>query len=378
MGHRGPGLSARKAGDVARTLRIIAVAAGLILAVWMLSDIVLLIFLAVLIAVMLRGAADWAARRTGAPERAMLAVVTAAATACLLGFLYDVGPRLVAQSEDLWRQLHQQADLLRQAYGATPWGQAIVAHLSPSEAMQSHIANYAGSVATSTLGGVATSFVLIATALYFAISPDPYIDGFVRLFPLPYRPRAREVLVEVGHTLQWWSLGQLIDMLVVGVLTGIGLLALGVPLALALAVLAGLFTFVPYFGAIVAAVPAMLVALTVSWQDLLWVLAIFLGCHAIEGYVVSPLVQRRTIDLPPAASILSMTVLGAIFGPLGIILGTPFAAALLVTVREAYVVDVLGDADAAGIGGNRCNEPAPARDPLLHRDGGPDADRPKG
>ena len=227
------------------------------------------------------------------------------------------------------------------------------------EQVQSHIAVYAGSVATSTLGGLATTFVLIATALYFAISPGLYIDGLVRLFPLPYRPRARDVLLDIGETLQWWSLGQLIDMSVVGVLTGIGLFILGMPLALALAVLAGLFTFVPYFGAIIAAVPAMLVALTVSWQDSLWVLAIFLGCHSIEGYVVSPLVQRRTVDLPPAASILSMTILGTIFGPLGVILGTPFAAALLVTVREVYVADVLGDSQTARVG-NQPSRPAPA------------------
>ncbi len=338
---------------------MIAIAAALILLVWLLSDIVLLIFLAVLIAVMLRGAADWAARHTGAPERVMLAVVTLAVAAFLVGFLYVVGPRLVSQSQDLWTQLQQQVTHLRAQYGDTPWGHAIFARLSPSGAVQSHIAVYAGSVATSTLGGLATTFVLIATALYFAISPGLYIDGLVRLFPLPYRPRARDVLLDIGETLQWWSLGQLIDMSVVGVLTGIGLFILGVPLALALAVLAGLFTFVPYFGAIIAAVPAMLVALTVSWQDSLWVLAIFLGCHSIEGYVVSPLVQRRTVDLPPAASILSMTILGTIFGPLGVILGTPFAAALLVTVREVYVADVLGDSQTARVG-NQPSRPAPA------------------
>jgi predicted PurR-regulated permease PerM len=338
---------------------MIAIAAALILLVWLLSDIVLLIFLAVLIAVMLRGAADWAARHTGAPERVMLAVVTLAVAAFLVGFLYVVGPRLVSQSQDLWTQLQQQVSHLRAQYGDTPWGHAIFARLSPSGAVQSHIAVYAGSVATSTLGGLATTFVLIATALYFAISPGLYIDGLVRLFPLPYRPRARDVLLDIGETLQWWSLGQLIDMSVVGVLTGIGLFILGMPLALALAVLAGLFTFVPYFGAIIAAVPAMLVALTVSWQDSLWVLAIFLGCHSIEGYVVSPLVQRRTVDLPPAASILSMTILGTIFGPLGVILGTPFAAALLVTVREVYVADVLGDSQTARVG-NQPSRPAPA------------------
>jgi predicted PurR-regulated permease PerM len=150
---------------------------------------------------------------------------------------------------------------------------------------------------------------------------------------------------DIGMTLRLWSLGQLIDMCVVGVLTGIGLSLLKVPLALALAVLAGLFTFVPYFGAIAAAVPAVLVAFTMGWGVAMWVVAIFLACHGIEGYLVAPIVQRNTADLPPAVTILSMTILGALYGPLGVILGTPVAAAVLVAVREIYVGDVLGDPD---------------------------------
>jgi predicted PurR-regulated permease PerM len=141
----------------------------------------------------------------------------------------------------------------------------------------------------------------------------------------------------------------LIDMIVVGVLTGIGLALLGVPLALSLGVVAGLFTFVPYFGTIVSAIPAVLVALTQGWQTALWVLVVFLICHGIEGYIVAPLVQRRTVDLPPALTILSMTILGTIFGPMGVILGTPVAAAALVTVREAYVAEVLGDPEVSGM-----------------------------
>jgi predicted PurR-regulated permease PerM len=118
-----------------------------------------------------------------------------------------------------------------------------------------------------------------------------------------------------------------------------GLVLLSVRLAFALAALAGLFTFVPYFGAIAAAVPAMLVALVAGWS--LWVAVIFLVGHGIEGYLVAPLVQRNTADLPPALTILSMTILGTLFGPLGVILGAPVAADALVIVREIYVGDVL-------------------------------------
>jgi predicted PurR-regulated permease PerM len=328
---------------VTETLRWLAVLAAIVLVVWLLADIVLVIFMAALIAVMLRGVADWAADRAGMPQRVMLAVVTVLVVVLLAGFLYYIGPRLLAQSQDLWTRLRQTLDQLHQTYGNTPWGKALFSDISPPKAMQGHIFSYAGTVASMTLGGALTGFILVITALYFAISPEVYVGGLVRLFPHRHRPLAHTVLRDIGATLRRWSLGQLIDMGVVAVLTGVGLAILGVPLALALAVLAGLFTFVPYFGAIAAAVPAVLVAFTIGWQTSLWVIVIFVICHTVEGYLVAPIVQRNTARLPPALTILSMTILGTIFGPLGVILGAPVCAAMLVLVREAYVGAALGD-----------------------------------
>jgi predicted PurR-regulated permease PerM len=342
-----PGRPPAKATGEAAALRTIATVAAICLVVWLLSDLVLVVFLAILIAVMLRGVSNWTSRRTGVNERLMLAIVSITWTAALLALLYYIGPKLLAQSQDLLGRLHQEIGTLRQTYGSTPWGRAIFSDLGSTEAMRGRLAHYAGSVVTTTLGGLATTFILIVTSLYLAISPELYIDGFVRLFPPRRRARTRAVVLDIGATLRWWSLGQLIDMTAVGVLSGIGLELLRVPLALALGVLAGLFTFVPYFGAIAAAIPAMVIAFTVSWQTSAWTLLIFAGCHAIEGYVLAPIVQRSTVELPPAVTILSMTILGAVFGPLGVILGTPVAAAALVAVREAYVEDVLGDTQSA-------------------------------
>ena len=305
--------------------------------------VVLVIFMAALIAVMLRGVADWAAGHTGMSQRTMLAIVTVLVVVLAAGFLYYIGPKLLAQSQDLWTRLQQTLDHLRQTYGDTPWGKALFSDISRPKGMQSHIVSYAGTIASVTLGGALTGFILIITALYFAISPELYVGGIVRLFPHRHRPLAHTVLQDIGLTLRRWSLGQLIDMGVVAVLVGVGLGILGVPLSLALAVLAGLFTFVPYFGAIAAAIPAVLLAFTISWQTSLWVIVIFLVCHTVEGYLIAPIVQRNTAHLPPALTILSMTILGTIFGPLGIILGAPVCAALLVLVKEAYVGAVLGD-----------------------------------
>jgi predicted PurR-regulated permease PerM len=259
------------------------------------------------------------------------------------GLIYYLGPRLVTQGQELWTKLHQQFHTLDQTYGDTAWGKMIF-H-KPSLGLESKIATSTEAVLASTADDLVTAFVLIITAIYFAISPGLYVRGAVALVPVPYRSRAREIMYHIRMTLWWWLIGQSIDMVVVGLISAIGLSLLGVPLALALAVLAGLLTFIPYFGAVAAAVPAVMVSLTVSWHLALWVLGVFLCCHAVEGYVIAPLVQRRTVHLPPAVTILSMMILGNVAGPLGIILGTPIAAMLLVIIRQAYVEDVLGHSE---------------------------------
>ena len=130
-------------------------------------------------------------------------------------------------------------------------------------------------------------------------------------------------------------------MAVVTLLVGVGLFALGVPLALTLALFAGLLNFVPYIGALAGAVPAVLVSMAQSPTLALWVAALFMTVQIIEGNVIAPLVQKTTGTLPPALTIVSQTILGTLFGGLGLILATPFMAALLVAVRMIYVEGIM-------------------------------------
>ncbi len=327
-----------------RTILIrIAIITGIILLVWALSDVVLMIFFAVLLAAVLRGAADWLAERTGAGVRPMLAVVAILLLALVVGFGFWVGPQIARESQDLVTQLTHQIQSLQQRFGQSE----LVKGLSKPGAVATHLAGSATTVASSTLRIIIDALVVLVTALYFAASPGLYVRGALHLLPLPYRPRVHAVMEEIAHVLRFWLLGQLVDMVVVGILSGVGLWLLHVPLPVALGVIAGLLTFVPYFGAIAAAVPAIMIALAAGPAKVLWVVAVFAVCHLVEGYVISPLVQRRMVELPPALTILGMTVMSALFGPLGIVLGTPLAATVLVAVRELYVRDVLGDTSIA-------------------------------
>jgi len=137
-------------------------------------------------------------------------------------------------------------------------------------------------------------------------------------------------------------------MAATGVLTGLGLWLLGIPLALTLALLAAVLTFVPYVGAIVSAIPALLLGLVHSPTMVLYVAILYVIVQLVEGYLLTPLIQQETVALPPALTIASLVLFGALFGPLGLMLGTPLAAVGLVLVRMAYVEDVLEQGDVLG------------------------------
>ena len=329
--------------STAKTLRTIAIGVAVVLVIWLFSDVLLVVFLAVLLAAILRSLSHGIARKCHLPERLAVVIVGFLLMATFGGLLYFIGPKLIAQGELLWKSVYHEAAQLRATHDDVPWVHWIFQRLSESTALGGRIATSARSIVAFTASGLAGLIVTAVTSLYFSIDPLLYLDGVIRLFPPPHRVRAREILLAMRRTLVLWSIGQFIDMLIVGSLTAIGLTILKIPLAFALAVLAGVLTFVPFFGAILAAIPALLLGLSISWRTALWVAVVFLCCHVVEAYIVGPYVQRRTVRLPPALTVLSMTVLGGLFGPLGVVLGAPLAAVFILLVREAYVVDVLGD-----------------------------------
>jgi predicted PurR-regulated permease PerM len=146
----------------------------------------------------------------------------------------------------------------------------------------------------------------------------------------------------MGTTLTRWVVGQLCLMLLVGILSLIGLHLLGVDHAWALGVLAGVLTFVPFLGPLVAAAVAVLVALATSPLLALYVALLYVGIQSLEG-LLEPLVQQRAVYLPPVLLISAQLAFGVLFGALGVILATPLAAASMVAVRMLYIEDVLGD-----------------------------------
>lgn len=192
-------------------------------------------------------------------------------------------------------------------------------------------------VINTVVGAMVAGLIAIVVGVYTAADPQLYRKGLERLVPPRHRARVRLTLDETGRTLRRWLLGTLINMLLVALLTGLGLWIIGVPAAFALAAIAAFFEFIPIFGPIIAAVPAVVLAFTVSPATALWVLVLYTLIQQVESYVFTPLVMRGAVRLPPALTVLVQALMLVVFGFLGLLLAVPILAALMDAVRILYV-----------------------------------------
>ncbi|HYN64013.1 MAG TPA: AI-2E family transporter [Candidatus Limnocylindrales bacterium] len=314
----------------------------LLLLLWYAIDVALLAFIGVLLAVLLRSPADWLSSRTGWSEGWSLALVIVVLAALLATAGFFFGRAVAQQSGQLSEQLPQVLEKARERISQHELGKRMVESTETSESDTQFLTRGLRLVG-STFAALGSLVVVVFLAVFLAASPRTYVGGLLMLVAKRRRQRMREVLGEIGHVLKRWLVGQVILMAVVATLTGIGLTLLGVPFALPLALLAGLLEFVPYVGPIVAAIPALIVALSEGPQLALWVGLLYVAVQSLESYILTPLIQHRAVDLPPALILLAQVLMGVTAGPLGVIVATPLAAAALVAVKRLYVEDVLGD-----------------------------------
>jgi predicted PurR-regulated permease PerM len=324
--------------------------AALLAAAWMLRNLILLAFLAGLLAVLLRALGDRVHALTGLGRRwsALAVALLGLALAGLAAFL--LAPVLISQAKELVARLPGAVQGFQDRIGdiswlSDAWDQFSAQFSLPRPAVAVSQAGAVFGLVTASLGNLV--FVVV-TAIFLALAPEIYVDGAGRLVPERDRGFARRLLAELGRTLKAWLGGQLATMSIVALLSGVGLWALGVPYALVLGLFAGLLDFVPYLGPILGAAPAVLIALSESPSTALWTLALFFVVQQIEGNVLQPIIQQSAVDIPPALLLVFLFAMGQLFGLTGLLVATPLLAILLVAVRRIYVERILEGQDAEG------------------------------
>jgi predicted PurR-regulated permease PerM len=323
-----------------RTLALAALLIVLGLLAWRLSDVLVLMFGAAIVAVALQAFAAPLQRHLRLKRQpAVAAAVLLTLTVLVLGS-WLIGDRLVAQTEDLRQRLPEaMAALVAWARGH-PLGVAALEvwdGINAEDLPWARVAN----AATRTLGAFGSIGLVLVLGVYLAADPQLYRRGLVRLVSPAWRERVDGALLASGQALSRWLLGQGISMLFVGSATAIGLGVLGVPLAATIGVIAGVLAFIPFFGPIASGILAVLLAFMQGPTQALYVAGLCVAIQQVEGNLLMPFVQRWAVNLPAVLGIIAAVVFGLLFGLAGVILATPLMVVLMVLVEKLYVEAVL-------------------------------------
>jgi predicted PurR-regulated permease PerM len=338
------------AGRVLITIGFAVLTLLLLLLLYYTFDVILLIFAATLLAIFLRGLAEIAGRFINVGEGWLVMIVSGTLVLILAGAIAFLAPDVAEQMQHLREELPKSAQAAANYISQFGWGRTLINQLPGVDDVRqninpSQLLSGVGGFFSTTVGAVGNFFIVILLAIYLASEPRFYIRGLIKLFPKPRRHRATQVVGAVGETLRWWLIGKVASMIFIGLLTWIGLKILGVPLALTLGLIAGLLSFIPNFGPIISAVPALLLAFIESPIMAVYVLGLYVGVQLIESNVVTPLIERETVELPPALTIVFQLALAVLVGGLGLVLATPLLAVIMVLVQMVYIQDILGDKD---------------------------------
>ena len=320
---------------------IVAIAIGL----WKIVDALLLVFLGALIAVFLRGLARRVSDHTPLSVGWSLAAVSIGLAALFGIACVLLGPRFAVEFSQLTQTLPASVEQLKQSVRALPGGEQVIASLQgPDGKMQlggDLFSRFTG-MASRTLSILTNIILVLFAAIFFAADPDLYKRGVVALVPKDKSERAGEALDATGRALWKWLMGKFIAMLFVATYVSIGLMLVGVPLPLALGLISGLSDFVPFIGPTVAGIPGVLLAFTISPTKALWAALVYFSAQQIEGNIITPIIQKEKVSLPPVLILLAIVAAGLLFGILGVIVATPLVVVLMTLVKMLYVEDVLG------------------------------------
>nr|WP_244659354.1 AI-2E family transporter [Bradyrhizobium guangdongense] len=342
---------------------------GALVFTWYFAATLLLIFAGMLLGLGLNALTGALGRHVRLPHAVRLAIVCAALAALLAGAAYLGGATIAEQASLLSNTIKSQIGNVKSfldnhgidtsffdfGNGASDAAANPSSAPTPSPATPPRgplpgadaLASSGGAIVSQTfklllgtIHGVGNIFIVLFLGLSFAAQPSIYHDGLLFLAPAKHRLRATLIIDRIGETLERWLIAQIIVMLAVGVVTWIGLAIIGIPGPFILGIQAGLLAFIPTVGAIIAGVVVVLASLASGWIPALSALILFLGVHAMESYVLTPLLQRQALDIPPATLFAFQILLGVVFGIWGLALALPLVAIAKVMIDHFKTYEV--------------------------------------
>ena len=310
-------------------------------AAWIARDVLLLAFFGVVLATVLSIPVGWL--RRWLPRWAAIALVLLGlAGLTTLGGVV-VAPPLAEQLEQFREEAPKAAREVRAwvgrmtvSAGGDPEGGA------GAPALPEKVQEEARPALLAVAQGLTSAVLVGVLAVFLVSAPDAYRCGLRELLPDRWRPPFDESWRRAGDKLVAWLRGVVIAMMINGVLTAIGLWAIGMEQWFLLAVITLLFSFVPYLGAIASAIPGLLLAVPHGLPMVASTLAVYLAVQLTEGYVLTPVVMRRAVEVQPGLLLVGQGLMTAVFGLMGTIVATPLIVCIQALIGYLWVERALG------------------------------------
>ncbi len=333
----------KRHADTIKVVLLIFALAIVPLLIWYLFGVVLMAFGAIILAMLVRLGAAPLIRWARLPEPLALLLSALVFLAVIGGTIYVFGTHVAAEMRDVIQRASTSSGWIESNLRGSEFGDWLLNNIAGTNVS---LANVISRILRISTGFIEALIIVLICGVYIAAQPRLYRDGLIQLFPPRLHVRAAEIIDGIGEALRLWLVGQLIEMVLIGSLSAFAVWIIGVPSPLALRLIAGVGEFIPYLGPLIAAVPAILVALTKSPEAALWILGAYLVIHQIEGQLVTPLIQRRMISIPPAIMLLGVVSLTYLFGLIAVIFAAPIVVVIFAAVNLIYVRDTLGEKTA--------------------------------
>lgn len=342
MNHASKNSTGQADGPFVRRALIVIGLAALALIAWQLRTVILLLFGAVVVATIVRAIARPFTTYLRIPERVAVLVAVLLLVGLLGGVGWLLGRQITAQTSALAATLPsalQRIDQWLEGFGVGSPLQTWVAQLHTSGGkLVSRFGGWLSSAST----GVADFLIVFFGGIFLSTEPSFYRSGAIKLVPESSRGVVAKAMDESERALRLWLKGQLIAMVVIGIMTAAGLWLLGVQSWLVLGLLAGFFEFIPFAGPILSAIPAILIALVQSPELAVWTGLMYVFVQHSEAYLIQPVIQQYAVDVPAVVLLFSLLAFAVLFGAVGVLFAAPLTVVTYVLVKRLYVRETLG------------------------------------
>jgi predicted PurR-regulated permease PerM len=316
------------------TVAIVALLVVAILITRVAFNVLLMVLAGILISVYFHGLGDMIQRRTKWSRKLCMTISVGGSFLIIALLFWFMGTKIQGQIEVLSDTLPNTVNNVKAKLGESSIGRKILEYSNKNSDKMFMTAQRFFSTSFGVLGNI---YIILFLSIFFTAQPSLYKDGIIKLMPPNKRNLAKCVIDRVSLALKGWLKGMMLSMVLIFIMIGTGLTIMGIPVALVLALIVGILKLIPNFGSLAAMIPGVLLALTVSVNTAIATALLYMISQTIVSNIVTPLIQKRMINTPPALTIIAQVIMGSLCGALGVILAVPLLAILIILVDELYV-----------------------------------------